>query len=386
MNILLLEDSPSDAFLVREALKRAMKSEIQIHHVERLADAEALLEEHRFDVVLMDLGLPDSEGANTVSRLHDLHPGLPLVVLTGLDDEAMALRALHSGADDYLVKGEVEPRVLARVLRYAIERRQMSRERRELEKHLHESQRRESLLALAGGVAHHYNNLLAVILGYTEALQLGGDLTVDQRHDLDQIKVAADRAASISQQMAIFSGSGFFTLEKVNLNQLIQDLNHTINAIVAPPHRVEYHLAGAVPMVQGTAKALFQAIENLLRNAVESMEDRPGIVRISTGATFCDAATLARTEAFGTLEPGLYVYLEIADGGMGIDAEERARMFEPFYSSKFVGRGMGLAVVLGIASLHRGGIAVESTLGQGTTMRIYLPVPDSDAPPAGAVA
>jgi signal transduction histidine kinase len=375
VNLLLLEDSPSDAFLVIQALKRVSHSAITVRHVESLGDAEALLRTEQFDAALLDLGLPDSEGVDSVKRLHASHPMLPIVVLTGMDDEAMALDALHSGADDYLVKGEADPKVLTRVLRYAIERRQMAAERRALERGLHEAQRHDSLLALAGGVAHHYNNLLAVILGYTEALVMGGDLTADQRHDLDQIARAAERAAHISQQMAVFSGSGFFTIELLDLNRLIQDLQRTSAGIVAPPMALEYHLSPGLPRVLGTTKALSQALESLLHNAVEASTGTGGVVHISTGATFCDATALARLRGFGNMEPGVYLYLEVRDQGTGMDADAQSRMFEPFYSTKFVGRGMGLAVVMGIVALHRGGIEVHSIPGQGTTIRIHLPVP-----------
>jgi signal transduction histidine kinase len=381
MNLLLLEDSPSDAFLVMEALKRASRSDITVRHVESLGDAEDLLRTEQFDAALLDLGLPDCEGVDSVKRLHAAHPLLPIVVLTGMDDEAMALAALHSGADDYLVKGEADPKVLMRVLRYAIERRQMAAERRALERGMHEAQRHDSLLALAGGVAHHYNNLLAVILGYTEALVMGGDLTEDQRHDLDQITRAAERAAHISQQMAVFSGSGFFTIELLDLNRLIQDLQHTSASIVAPPLLLEYHLSPGLPRVLGTTKAISQALESLLHNAVEASTGTGGVVHISTGATVCDANDLAKLHGFGNMEAGVYVFLEVRDPGVGMDAEAQNRMFEPFYSTKFVGRGMGLAVVMGIVALHRGGIEVRSNPGEGTTIRIHFPVP-----PVGSLA
>ncbi|HWA86448.1 MAG TPA: response regulator, partial [Opitutus sp.] len=120
--VLLVEDSPTDAFLVREILATARGSRFTIAHAEELRDALAKLRTATFDVVLLDLGLPDSDGLETFERLHRAAPGVPIMILSGRDDEAMAIAAVHAGAEDYLVKGPGGETGLARAIRYAIER------------------------------------------------------------------------------------------------------------------------------------------------------------------------------------------------------------------------------------------------------------------------
>lgn len=379
MNLLLIEDSPTDAYIVREALQRVAGVRFAVRHVDRMGDAILAIEAGDFDVVLLDLGLPDSEDTAGVSKLHRLYPGLPLVVLTGLDDEAAAMRALHAGADDYLVKGEVEPKVLARMLRYAVERRQMARDRLELEARLHEAQRRESLVALAGGVAHHFNNLLAIILGYTETLQTSGALSESQRHDLGQIEAAARRAAGVSQQMATFTGSGLHRTRPTGLGDLVRRAEPMLREIVAPPARLSLELDAPAPPVQASEQGLRQVLENLARNAVEALPGGEGGVAVRVGHAELDEAAIAGLAKNEPLAPGLYAVLEVRDTGVGLGAEARGRMFDPFYSSKFTGRGMGLAVTLGIVGMHRGGIGVESAPGAGATLRVYLPASDEAA-------
>lgn len=122
IRVLLVEDNPGDARLLRETLAGAGTTRFVITHVDRLAEAVARLARERFDVVLLDLHLPDSSGLETFSRAHENAPGAPIVVLTGLDDEDMAIRAVQAGAQDYLIKGQVPSTLLVRALRYAMER------------------------------------------------------------------------------------------------------------------------------------------------------------------------------------------------------------------------------------------------------------------------
>ena len=125
VNVLLVEDNPDDADLLREAFVEAGATEFALTHVERLEDAQRSLSQCRFDVILLDLSLPDSEGLDTVAKMHDAASGTPIVVTTGLDDEALALEAVHAGAQEYLVKGQTDGRLLARAVRHGIERQRL---------------------------------------------------------------------------------------------------------------------------------------------------------------------------------------------------------------------------------------------------------------------
>jgi DNA-binding response OmpR family regulator len=122
--LLLVEDNPGDARLLREALREVKNTQFELVNVERLSQALERLVEKRFDIILLDLSLPDGKGLDTIVRAHEQAPGVPIVVLTGLDDEEMAIKALRQGAGDYLIKGQVDGNLLVRGIRYAIERKE----------------------------------------------------------------------------------------------------------------------------------------------------------------------------------------------------------------------------------------------------------------------
>jgi two-component system, cell cycle sensor histidine kinase and response regulator CckA len=132
MKALLIEDNPADARLIREMLKGPPADDIQVEHMERLTAALARLGQEVFDVMLLDLDLPDSQGLKTLTRAQEASRGLPIVVLTGLDDEAFALEAVRTGAQDYLVKGRFDRQLLVRTIRYAVERKRAQEEIRRL--------------------------------------------------------------------------------------------------------------------------------------------------------------------------------------------------------------------------------------------------------------
>jgi len=193
LSCLLVEDNPGDARLLREMLREAPPGAVALQHVTRMADAEAALRAQGFDVVLLDLGLPDSQDIASIQRVRAVAPAVPVVLLTGLDDEDLAARAAREGASDYLVKGQVDGRGLVRTLRYAVERRQVEGQRDQLRAQLLHSQKLDVVGRVAGGVAHDLNNILSVILATSglcaEALSPSDPL----RHDRPARQLAAGR-------------------------------------------------------------------------------------------------------------------------------------------------------------------------------------------------
>jgi len=168
ISILLVEDNPGDRRLIQEMLAEASTDELgvifDLKHVDRLQAGMEYLGQSKVEVVLLDLGLPDSQGLETLRRLHAQASEMPIVVLTGLNDEMVGAQAVNEGAQDYLIKGQVDSLLLRRTIRYAIERKQAEERERRLQLQLNLSNRLASLGLMVEGIAHEINNPLAVLL------------------------------------------------------------------------------------------------------------------------------------------------------------------------------------------------------------------------------
>jgi PAS domain S-box-containing protein len=233
-----------------------------------------------------------------------------------------------------------------------------------------ESARLESLGVLAGGVAHDFNNILTGILG-NASMALD---TVGQRDPLrsllEPVMEGAERAADLTRQMLAYSGKGRYLALPLDLSAVAREALEAARASIPRAVRVELDLAGGLAPVAADAAQIRQAIANLLHNAAEAIGEQAGTVTLRTRA----AGRIAG------LPPLDYVELEVRDTGCGMDEAVRARMFDPFFSTKFPGRGLGLAATKGIVDGHRGAIRVESAPGEGTAIRLLLPAFSPAAP------
>lgn len=259
--------------------------------------------------------------------------------------------------------------------------REANEARQRLEARVQEAQRLESLGVLAGGIAHDFNNLLVGVVGNAElAQQRVTDAEVD-RH-LESIVKASGMAADLCRQMLAYAGKAPFDRTKVALDEMASDMTDLLRSSLGRQTalRVEAKTPGA--WVEGDSSQLRQVLLNLAINAGEATGEM-GHVIIRCGEAELDEATMQQTRGGETLEPGRYAYLEVEDDGEGMDEETVARVFEPFYSTKFLGRGLGLAVVFGIVRRHHGAVTIDSRLARGTRVRVYLPStepPPSDRP------
>jgi len=253
------------------------------------------------------------------------------------------------------------------------ERLRAEEERRRLEAQVQQMQRLDSLGVLAGGVAHEFNSLLTAVIG-NAALALEG-LPADSpaRESVEQIEVAASRAAELARQMLAYSGGGKFVVEPIDLSELVAEVVAEARGSVGPSVELRVEAADAVPPTDGDVNQIRQALGNLIANAAEAIGDAPGLVTVRTSSEDLDRERLAGTYIDDGLSAGRYVCVSVSDDGPGMDDETRERAFEPFFSTRFVGRGLGLAAVLGIVRSHAGAIAVQGESGEGATVSIYLP-------------
>ncbi|MCP4643180.1 MAG: PAS domain S-box protein [bacterium] len=264
------------------------------------------------------------------------------------------------------------PHVLA-VVRDVTERKRAEEERRALEARMQEAQRRESLSSLAGGIAHEFNNLLTGILGNAQLILDGDGDGAEVVLGAEEIRDSAMRAADLSMQMLIFSGRGAYTLEPMDLNATVDEVAQLVAGIVSNHVSLQCDLCADAPVFRGDRGQVRLAILNLGTNAAEAVGDRGGSVSISTGVIDCDREYFRGSQLGDDCPPGAYVYVEVADTGCGIDEETLDRVFDPFYTTKFTGRGLGLSAVMGIVRAHSGAIRIHSRPGKGATVRVLFP-------------
>ena len=256
-------------------------------------------------------------------------------------------------------------------------------ERRALDLQLQELRRLESLGVLAGGVAHEFNSLLTGVIGNTALAQaeVAEDSVV--RELLEGAESAATRAAELSKQMLAFSGGGKFVVGPSNLSALVVGSVSQIEELLPTGAGLKTDLDATIPDVAADEVQIRQLLMGLAANAAEAI-DGDGTVTIGTRVVNADEDYLSHTYIDDVLPAGQYVALSVTDDGAGMDEETQQRAFEPFFSTKFTGRGLGLAAVLGIARGHSGAIDVASAPGEGTTVTVLLPVMESPATETGA--
>jgi signal transduction histidine kinase len=369
LRLLLVEDDEAHARLAELWIEQEGRGRFAVVHVERLAEALAAIEATPPDAVLLDLSLPDSDRLETFRAVRARAPATPVVVMTGNGDETLALQAVHEGAQDYLVKGDIDGRLVVRALRYAIERgRAEAAERRLLE-----AQRLESLSVLAGGIAHQLNNLLVVIIGNASLAATALDPHDPVREHLVDIEAASQQAARLARQMLAYSGRGGLLMRAVDLNEIVRSACTAFTEHLPPNVCFRLELAPGRLTINGDETQIAQLVLNLTANATEAIGARAGDVVFTTASVDAGPADFSRAYMAPDLPAGRYLELVVADTGEGMSSETLVRLFEPFFSTRLTGRGLGLSAALGIVRGHGGAIGIESAPGEGTRVRVLLP-------------
>ncbi len=264
------------------------------------------------------------------------------------------------------------------------EQKQAERDRQKLEAQMQQTQKLESLGVLAGGIAHDFNNLLMGILGNTGMVRQELEPGSDAHARLSDVESAGRRAAELCKQMLAYSGKGRFVVKPLDLSKLVEEMAHLLRASITKKSEFRQELATNLPAFEADATQIRQVVMNLMTNASEALDDEPGVITLRTGVMECDESYLKQTYLAEELAAGSYVFLEVTDTGSGMDPETRERIFDPFFSTKFVGRGLGLAATLGIVRGHSGALEVDSMPDEGTTFRVLFPASDLPSPTAPA--
>ncbi|GAB1342570.1 hypothetical protein MASR1M101_16970 [Gemmatimonas sp.] len=247
-------------------------------------------------------------------------------------------------------------------------------ERQRIDAQMQQAQKLESLGVLAGGIAHDFNNLLVGILGNASLamIELSDAKTVQEC--LTEIEMAAQRAAELTRQLLAYAGKGRYVVERADLTRAIDDMSVLLRSAVVRSAAVEFDLAPQVPLVDVDLGQFRQVVLTLATNSSDAVGEEAGVIRVASGRLTVNEQYLADCVPGTMAQPGDYVFVEVSDTGEGMDAATRQRMFEPFFSTKFTGRGLGLAATMGIMRAHRGAIRVESEPGRGTKVTLLFPV------------
>ncbi|MHB8178823.1 MAG: sensor histidine kinase [Vulcanimicrobiaceae bacterium] len=363
MRILLIEGNATDTALVRALLREGLPGGV-VHAVAHLDEALAVLGRERFDVALLDPALSDSQELEPLIRLRERAPRLPIVMLSGRDDEEFALAAAAAGAQDYLRKKEMSDAVLARVLRYAVERARLAERLAtsvaELQEHraevIHLNQLKNDLISL---LAHDYKGPLTTIGGFAELLEEGALEEQEVRDAAATIRRNVERLTTLTNDSLALSrvehGELELASESVDLCELLAD----VVAAISPAADVRIECRAGDGVIIGDAMWLRQVFDNLVRNAIKySPAQEPIDVRL--------------------VDLGEAVRVEIIDHGIGIPPAELPLLFQRFSRasnakrSKISGSGLGLFLAKTLVERHGGRIDVRSTLDEGSTFGVTL--------------
>lgn len=246
-------------------------------------------------------------------------------------------------------------------------------EKKNLQDQIYQLQKMESLGVMAAGVAHDFNNLLTGISGHTN-LMTTSIQDAEARTRLKEIDEMVNRASELTRQMLVYAGRGRFVLEKVDAAGLVKDMAHLLNSAVARGVAMKCEFEDVSALVHVDPTQLRQVVMNLVINASDAMAERGGTIQVRTSCVRLRREDLLNCIVHGTAPVGNAACIEVADEGPGIPADQLTRIFDPFFSSKPKGRGLGLAVVLGIVHSHKGAVAVDSEVGRGARFRVLLPL------------
>lgn len=242
------------------------------------------------------------------------------------------------------------------------------------EEALRQAQKLESMAVMSGGIAHDFNNLLTVIMAQASLARakVPGDFAVVEH--LDKVIHASENAARLTQQLLAYSGRGQFEIQTLNLNHVIQETAQLLHVVLPPNVNLSIRLKEQLPQVEADTAQIQQIVMNLIINSAEACPDGKGSIVISTDTLNLSADNISFKSSVGNdFAEGEYVLLCVQDTGSGMNERTLSRIFDPFFSTKETGRGLGMAAVVGIVRSHRGDLSVESKEGQGTTIKLILP-------------
>ena len=391
LHVLIIDDNVVDREGIRRYLRRP-GFEITVCDATTGAEGLDQIGKTKFDCVFLDYRLPDMDGISLLRKIYDSDtdlPPFPVVMLTGQGNEAVMADALRWGAQDYIIKGNINPDTLQIAMAKAREVFELKKSRRAAEEHLRQSQKMEAVGQLTSGVAHDFNNLLTVVLGNTRLLQkkLQANEAMsdeDLARRVQAIDKAARRGAELVRRLMIFTRQRPLAEAVVDINACVAETFELLRRSLGEMIEIRFIPGETLWPVEIDSGQFENALINIAVNALDAMP-RGGKLTIETrNIMLNDEYTFRNPD----MAEGPYVMIAISDTGTGMPEAVRQRIFEPFYTTKAAGEGtgLGLSMVYGLLRQSGGHVHVYSEEGHGTVFRIYLPRMAEDGAGAGEIA
>jgi two-component system, cell cycle sensor histidine kinase and response regulator CckA len=369
LRVLIVEDSKDDTDLLVLELE---SGGFDVAH-RRVDSAEAMreaLDGDKWDLVISDYSMPDFSGMEAMKILRERSIEAPFIFVSGTIGEETAIAALKSGAQDYVIKGNLKRLVPA--IRRELKDVHDREERKRLEMQVRLLQRFEAIGRLAAGIAHDFNNVIGAIMGWAEIGSTESPPGSLSGKRFQTIWDQAVRASDLTRQILAFARRQFLEPKNIDLNALVSESVNLLGKLIGERVQVSVALAADLEPVWADPTQIEQVLANLCLNARDAMP-QGGNLYIETAK----AAIPEGNDPLGRFaKPGRYALLSVSDTGTGMDEATLEHIFEPFFTTKGEGQGtgLGLATVYGIVKQHKGCLDVASQLNQGTTFRVYLPV------------
>lgn len=259
------------------------------------------------------------------------------------------------------------------LVRDITEQRENEARLRAAEERFRTTERRQNLLRMAGGIAHDFNNLLTAVIGNLDLARDALQKRTETETFLRFAREAAERASRLSSLMLTYTGQFMVHLEPADLNGIVSDLLPGAQKLVPPAVRLDCALSPEPLRAMLDAERIREAIHDLMLNAVEAIMADKGVIHLRTGREDLSAQSLEAMDIQAEAEPGAFVFVELSDDGCGMDEGTRRQLFVPFFTTKFTGRGLGLASVDGVVRAHRGAIRVDTMPARGTAITLFFP-------------
>ena len=372
LRIMLIDDDPNDRALVIRALKKDFPEVT----VEEIIEAEGLkkaLDEHNFDLVITDYHLYWTDGIKNLMAIKERYPDCPVIMFTGTGTEEVAVEAMKSGLDDYVLKSPKHFGRLPATIHALLDHLQQRERARKAEEYVLQLQKMYSLGALASGIAHDFNNIMTAIASYAELALMQTPEDSPAYIDLQGVIKATNRAITLTKQLSSFSQKQEVKLKEVDCNAMISNMQQMLGRLVRKNIVIKEDLTSESTLVMAHPGELEQVLMNLALNSRDAMPNG-GEFTIRTEVVHLPLPQAGQESG---LAPGPHIMILVSDTGCGMDRETLAHVFEPLFTNNKEGEGegsgFGLSIVYGNITRISGYIDVDSTPGEGTTFRILLP-------------